>query len=389
MPARPHLQIYGYPHLRDASGQPVGLRTRKQLALLVYLALEARDRPVSRDVLVDLFWSDVPAARGRHSLSQALTAIRQALGRDAVAGGAGAVRLTADLATDLDGAVNGDAGAGGPDLAAPLRELESAGGPAFAHWVDASRERCLRLARAGVLEQLQEARAAGAMARVHERAAVLYRVDPFSDAAVHALAEGLLLHGDTPGAIRLLRRHVERARRALGCNPHPDVERLLKRVEDGRVPAPFPEAAMQRAHPRRREVFVGREVELARLESEWTEARGGRVRTFLVGGPAGIGKSSLIRRFATSVAARADRQRYPVCGDLRVDHGDGPGSRGERNGAGVAGRGEPRHAGVAGDVPGDPGAAAGAGRGGAGAGRGGLGADVGGDRRGWAGGDRG
>lgn len=302
MPEQPHLRIFGQPRLVAVDGRAVRLRTHKQLALLAYLALEGRERPVPRDTLIELLWPDVGSERGRHSLSQALTAIRQALGDGAVSRGGEAVQFEAEVTTDLD-VLEAGGELAGADLSAPLAQLDRWGGPALAHWADGARERCLRRVRSRVLEQLRAARSAGALTRVHERAAVLYRVDPYSDVAAHALAERALLEGDVVGAIRLVRAHLARAREELGCNPHPDLARLLRRLEAGRIPAAVRGARPPRS--RRREVFVGREDELARLEAVWSEARGGRLRTFLVGGAAGIGKSALIRRFATSVSARA------------------------------------------------------------------------------------
>src|SRR6266480_3877893 len=48
-----------------------------------------------------------------------------------------------------------------------------------------------------------------------------------------------------------------------------------------------------------------REAELARLEATWHRVTAAGYQTCLVTGAPGIGKSSLIRRFATSVQARA------------------------------------------------------------------------------------
>src|SRR3712207_6680039 len=57
-------------------------KRRLKLALLVVLALAMR--PLSRDVLVEMFWGDQDEARARHSLSDALSHLRRVLGRDAI-----------------------------------------------------------------------------------------------------------------------------------------------------------------------------------------------------------------------------------------------------------------------------------------------------------------
>lgn len=75
------LKLFGPPALVDGGGSAVHFRTRKQLALLIYLHFEARNHPVARDGLVDLLWPEVSPDKGRHSLSQALSAVRAHLGQ--------------------------------------------------------------------------------------------------------------------------------------------------------------------------------------------------------------------------------------------------------------------------------------------------------------------
>lgn len=53
--------------------------TDKARALLAYLAVEA-DRPQRRDALAELLWPEQPQRKARHSLRQALSHLRQALG---------------------------------------------------------------------------------------------------------------------------------------------------------------------------------------------------------------------------------------------------------------------------------------------------------------------
>ncbi|MGH7577527.1 MAG: AfsR/SARP family transcriptional regulator, partial [Longimicrobiales bacterium] len=57
-------------------------RHLKQLALLSYLAVEARS--VTRDELIGLFWPEATEQNARQSLSQALSGLRNALGADAI-----------------------------------------------------------------------------------------------------------------------------------------------------------------------------------------------------------------------------------------------------------------------------------------------------------------
>src|SRR5207247_6049902 len=267
----------------------------------LYPHCEGRARSIPRDRLGDLLWPDVPAAKGRHSLSQALLAIRSRLGRDAVTGGEEDVQMLAELPSDLSTLQHG---AGATMAAEPLRGLEDCGSAEFSHWVDGARARLRIQARDTLRAALQASRARGDTATTQRLAAALYDIDPLCAEAVYALAERALLDRDTVAAVRLLKEHVERARAELGSNPNVEIARLLRRLERGERPAvASPRDERIRPHP-----FVGREPELGRLQAVANRVVAGArpgCETCLISGPPGIGKTSLIRRFATSLQARA------------------------------------------------------------------------------------
>jgi predicted ATPase len=98
------------------------------------------------------------------------------------------------------------------------------------------------------------------------------------------------------------------------------VERLLRRLESGAVQVTKPMAgSLEKATKPQLEIFVGRAAELSRLEALWEQTRSGRLKTCLVSGPGGIGKSSLVRRFATSVAARAWPVWQIACQEIGIN----------------------------------------------------------------------
>src|SRR5436853_1157105 len=76
-----HLSPLGAPLLLRQAGEQVRFRTRKHFALLIRLAVEA-GRKLTRDYLMDLLWPNVAAPRARHSLAQALTVLKERVGRD-------------------------------------------------------------------------------------------------------------------------------------------------------------------------------------------------------------------------------------------------------------------------------------------------------------------
>src|SRR5438477_10649057 len=81
MPPHLHLITLGAPLLLSQAGEQVRFRTRKHFALLIRLAVEA-GRKLTRDYLMDLLWPNVAGPRARHSLAQALTVLKERVGRD-------------------------------------------------------------------------------------------------------------------------------------------------------------------------------------------------------------------------------------------------------------------------------------------------------------------
>src|SRR5439155_1025888 len=265
MVAQFQLKVLGSPELVRGGRSPVRFRTKKHLAVLLYLHFEGRARSIPRDQLVDLLWPDVPPEKGRHSLSQALLAIRSLLGPDAVTGREQDVQLLAELPSDLSTLRQGPVAA--IRVAEPLQGLDQCAGAEFDHWVDGARVRLKAQARDALRAALQATRAKGNLSDTHLVAAALYEVDPLCPDAVYALAERSLLDGDTVAAVRLLKDQLRRTQAELGTNPNPEIARLLRRLERGERPAflaqasPLPER-LTRPHP-----FVAREVELGQLEA--------------------------------------------------------------------------------------------------------------------------
>jgi DNA-binding SARP family transcriptional activator/tetratricopeptide (TPR) repeat protein len=295
------LNVFGSPQLMRGGDSPVHFRTKKHLAVLLYLHLEGRTRSIPRDRLVDLLWPEVSPEKGRHSLSQALLAIRSRLGTDAVTGREHDVQLLAELPSDLSALRQGQVAT--VRVEEPLRGLDECGGAEFAHWVDGARVRLKAQARDALRAALQAARAKGNLSETHRVATALYDVDRLCTDAVSALAERALLDGDTVAAVRLLQEHLQRAQAELGTNPNPEFARLLRRLERGERPVVPPQTSPLTGRPQHR--FMGREVELGQLEATWNRVAVAGYQTSLVSGAPGIGKSELVRRFATLLEARA------------------------------------------------------------------------------------
>ncbi|HEU5183344.1 MAG TPA: BTAD domain-containing putative transcriptional regulator [Gemmatimonadaceae bacterium] len=178
----------------DGSEEESLRKRRRKIAVLAVLALERR--PLSRDVLVEMFWGDQEETRARHSLSDALSHIRRILGRDAISIGRSEVALARDAPLAVDAAEF----AAAVKKAEYERALELYGGDfleavyvggstSFEHWVErhraslhelflkACREQCARLKRAGRLEECAPVAARWLDAEPLSEDAALYRLE--------------------------------------------------------------------------------------------------------------------------------------------------------------------------------------------------------------------
>jgi DNA-binding SARP family transcriptional activator len=77
---RRYLRCLGQPALFAPTGELVRFRTKKHLALLIYLTVENRSH--RRDRIAELLWPKVSPAEARHSLATALSTLRPRLGPD-------------------------------------------------------------------------------------------------------------------------------------------------------------------------------------------------------------------------------------------------------------------------------------------------------------------
>ena len=72
------LRLLGGFAARESSGRAVIVPGRKNQALLAYIAMNA-GRPLAREQLINLLWSDRGDSHARSSLRQALFALRRGL----------------------------------------------------------------------------------------------------------------------------------------------------------------------------------------------------------------------------------------------------------------------------------------------------------------------
>ena len=241
------LTTLGAVDLRDRRGHAVRdvLTQPKRVALLVYLAVEGRRAPVSRDRLLALFWPESDAARARNALSQSLHHLRQALGSDVVESqGAGAVALRAD-ALWCDAVVFAEAlDRGDVELALDLYRGEFcptlfvSGAPEAEEWLEGQRRRLRSAALAAArthAERLADRGEAEAAARAAGRA---FALRPDDEGDVRALLALLDRCGDGAGALLAYRDFEHRLSASLEAEPSLETRRLVETIRRRREPWP-------------------------------------------------------------------------------------------------------------------------------------------------------
>lgn len=146
-PAPFRLETLGRLRLLAPNGEEVPslANRRHKLAVLAILAISRRS--ISRDRLADMFWGDREEARARHSLSDALSQIRGALGQSAITSRQSEVALSerAALRVDLlelaDAASKGDSAQVVRLYGAPFLDgVHIDGSAEWEHWVLAQRQ---------------------------------------------------------------------------------------------------------------------------------------------------------------------------------------------------------------------------------------------------------
>ena len=213
---------------RDRALAELNARPR---ALAVLLRLALADGPVSRDLLTEEFWGDRDPDRARHSLADALSAIRRAFGRECISlrspqlAFRPEVRMTVDAEEFVRAADTGRVA----DALALYRGDFLDGvfidrAPRFDQWAMhrrfALRERFVRLAAAECRRQA----AAGANEAAAALALQWQAVSPDDPAATRALLDALAAPGSATAVRRALDAWGEYVRRLAATDDEPDAE---------------------------------------------------------------------------------------------------------------------------------------------------------------------
>ena len=244
------LRTFGGLSLTGESGPVTGAATqRRKLALLAVLAT-GRERGVSRDRLLALFWPERDAEHARHALTQALWALRHELGSDDLFLGTADLRLNpalirSDVAAFEDALERGELERAAVLYAGPFLDAvhldHGDEAPEFERWADAERARLRGLAVDALERLASNGGDLRAIAGYWER---LVAMDPLDARLVIRYMSALAAAGNRARAVRQAQAHVALVRQELGAEPEPEVLALAERLQ--REPRP-PHAVPARA----------------------------------------------------------------------------------------------------------------------------------------------
>jgi predicted ATPase/DNA-binding SARP family transcriptional activator len=321
----PGLELYllGSPRL-ERDGEAVAFDSRKQLALIAYLAMTGRSH--TREALITLLWPELEPSRGRAGLRRDLSVIRKALdgqwlavegetvGTDPAAGfwldvaefrdllGAwrGHGHLEAEVCPRCLTALGEAVALYQGDFMAGMSLRDSA---AFDEWQFFQTEG-LRGELARALERLVRGYS---RRRVYEEAIPYARrwvaLDPLHEPAHRALMEAYGRAGQRAAATRQYEECVRVLEAELGVGPSEETTGLYERLRTRGVeggPAP------RHNLPAQVTPFVGRERELDEILAR---LRDPECRLLTLVGPGGMGKTRLALR-AAELARETQAERY-------------------------------------------------------------------------------
>ncbi|MCL7970868.1 MAG: AAA family ATPase [marine benthic group bacterium] len=317
------IQSLGGVRIQDSSGVTVRLRSRKHVALFLYLAAAGR-RVCTRDSLARLLWN-TPLERARHSLSQALYDLRRNL--PGTVGSATGDAVSLDPATFQLDALEFERALKKGDLSlavdlyrGPFADnLSQTGTEDFQRWLEQERLRLLRLGEMALRRYVRQRDEAGQWGEMCVAALRLVKLSPLDEEAHRTLMRGLWLHGDAPSAIRHYEEAVLPMQSELPGGISQETLLLVDRIRSTPAPEPWVDNLGELQTP-----FLGREEEMEILRAAVRRIAEAPETALLVSGEAGIGKSRLVSEFTRSMGLNGIRQLESRCFPAEADVPYGP-----------------------------------------------------------------
>jgi DNA-binding SARP family transcriptional activator len=334
-----HLFTLGAPEVRLGENLVI-FPTRKTLALLIYLAIEADSQP--REHLAALLWPEASPERGHASLRNTLghlqTALRKASGQDqtsylSITHNSLSLNPNADITLDLQTVEHAYELARAdrssrmlPEGSASLPILKSAAAyqrgsfltgfslgdaPGFDDWVAVQREVWHR--RLGlILDRLSEIQfARGEFAGATETTSHWIALDALNEIAYRRKMRAHFAAGERGQALETYDACYSRLATELGIEPESDTAALAERIRTKSPPTHL-RGRHTAPQPRRTDnsvaflgnLFTGRNNEYQVLVNSYERAATGQPQLVVLRGEAGIGKTRLARKFLNYASKR-------------------------------------------------------------------------------------
>ena len=320
MDSQRYLRCLGQPALFAASGEPIRFRTRKHLALLVYLAVEGRSH--RRDRLAELLWPRVSPTEGRHSLATALSTLRPRLGVDGLETSRDQVRLLPGrIALDLERLQSGDVL--GSEVSEPLEVAAFLDGfditdsTEFTHWKDRQQARLLPVIKDALLVLIDRCRRTGNTRQIEQLADRMLALDELSEEAIRAKMEARAFAGDRVTALEIFEAWRKKLAEELQAAPSDLVEgmavRLRRRGWERTTLTHIPNVPTDQWRGR---PFIGRTAEYRVLYELWEGVRKGIPGHAMVLGDSGVGKTTLVQRLTTAAGLEGAAISRVQCYDI-------------------------------------------------------------------------
>src|SRR2546429_257566 len=226
---------------------------------------------------MDLLWPDVAAPQARHSLAQALTVLKEAVGRDHLVVQRASLGLVAGVVqVDVARLDVSETEIRGPFLDG----FEVPGAVQFEQWKDEWRAKLMPRIRDCLVKQMDAGRRVGDFATVERHAQVLLDLDPLSEDAVRGFIEARAWVGDRSNALHAFARFEARLADELGAKPSAELVRIADLLREGRRAAPRPAGAgagqvSERCERRfEAELLIGRQRGFSRPDDARPRGRG-------------------------------------------------------------------------------------------------------------------
>jgi DNA-binding SARP family transcriptional activator/tetratricopeptide (TPR) repeat protein len=281
--------------------------SRKARTLLWLLAL-GRGSSVPSDAIVECLWADAPPQHTSDQVAVLVSRLRTVIGRERIEHVDGGYRLHYDwmdvnevesLMQEMDRRqAEGDPARSAAAARVAISLIRTGTVPMDPCGLWAATEvgalerliaRCRHIAGVALLS-------AGAWLEAVDAAAASLASDPYDEAALRLLMRAHAAGGRTAAAIAVFASSARRLVEDLGTDPSPETMALHSALLRGELSV---EPALSARLGGPQGPLVGRDQDLARLDAAAERAAESTIQVVLVRGEAGIGKTSLVRTWAS------------------------------------------------------------------------------------------